>query len=80
MEHSKPLLNHLCKFILFFGTAENWKIPVAWAFLGNKTERSYNRIIGYLDEKIFKKFGVKFIPEFFLTDYETGVIASVKKF
>ena len=24
----------------FFGTAENRKIPVAWAFLGNKTKRS----------------------------------------
>ena len=80
MEHSKPLQNHLCKFILFLVPLKigNFRLP------GRFSEtRPKDHIIG-LSVIWMKAFSKNLVsnsyPNFFLTDYETGVIASVKKF
>ena len=63
----------LCK------TSSERILPVVWAFLGSKTENIYSKIFTNLSENSFEKFSVYLMPELIITDYETGVIAAVKK-
>ena len=64
---------------VIYGTHENYKITVIWAFLGSNTE-VYKKFLETLKNKCFKKFQKILVPEFKITDYETGVISAIPKF
>ena len=61
-----------------FGATTEWKVPVVWAFLGSKNEAIYHRFFWLLSNKCTEILNIPLVPEFIVTDYESGVIPAVR--
>ena len=51
---------------------------MAWAFLGGKTEQHYGILFLMLRAKALEKFQEDFAPEKIVSDFESGILSSVK--
>ena len=58
----------LYQIYTIFGSSKEWKFPVVWALLGQKSNKNYQNF-----------FGTFFHAGKLITDYETGVIPAIRK-
>ena len=59
-----------------FGSADEWKIPVIWGLLGERSQTIYELFFSVINEKCQLFFFSQLMPEKIVT--ETGVIAAIK--
>ena len=57
---------------------QQYKIPIAWAFLGGETEQHYGIMFLILRVKALEKFHENFSPEKLVSDFETGILSSAR--